>query len=64
MIRSRPWTGFLLVCVFLGCHSVGRAEGAGEGEAVPPLSRQQIEQIVRDYLLREPEVLFQASQEY
>ena len=64
MIQCRLWSGFFLVCVLLGCHSAGRAKGAGEGEAVPPLSRQQIEQIVHDYLLREPEVLFRASQEY
>ena len=31
--------------------------------ADPPLSRPEIEQIVRDYLLREPEVVYEAIQE-
>ena len=55
----------LLLLAAFGQARPGRAaEPPDGGEAIPPLSRQQIERIVRDYLLREPEILFQAAQIY
>ena len=47
-----------LLPVLLGVAPAVRADN------LPPLSREQIEQVVHDYLMREPEVLYQAAQIY
>ncbi|TDH63120.1 DsbA family protein [Dankookia rubra] len=63
MARRRIGFALLLLLAAFGQVRPGRAaEAADGGEAIPPLSRQQIEQIVRDFLLREPDILFQAAQ--
>jgi protein-disulfide isomerase len=65
MVWRRIGFGLLLLMAAFGHVPPGYAADVPEGgEAIPPLSRQQIEQIVRDYLLREPDILFQAAQIY
>ena len=62
--RPRIRLGLVLACALLGAPLASRAEDASGGDPLPPLSRQQVERIVRDYLLREPEVVVQAAQEH
>jgi protein-disulfide isomerase len=59
--RARRW---LHGCAGLGLAvlAAAPAQAAGEGDAAG-LPAEQIERIVRDYLLREPEVVYQALQE-
>lgn len=65
MTWRRIGFGILMLMAAFGHVPPGYATDVPEsGEAIPPLSRQQIEQIVRDYLLREPDILFQAAKIY
>ena len=49
----------LAVLIALGASRTARAD-----DDVPPLTREQVEKVVHDYLMREPEVLFEAAQVY
>jgi protein-disulfide isomerase len=58
----------MLGCVGLGLvaflsASAGAASQAGSEDPAAGLTPQQVEKIVHDYLLREPEVIYQALQE-
>jgi protein-disulfide isomerase len=58
--RGRPMAGLLLAgLVATGAVSAAAEEGAPAGD----LSVEQIERVVRDYLLREPEIIYQALEE-
>ncbi len=51
----------LLVAVLLACGLASPKAARAQGEA--PMSAREVERIVKEYLLREPEVLYEALQE-
>ncbi len=61
MRRWQKWATALMT--ILGLSLPLASAGADDGHAHGDLSREQIEAIVRDYLMREPEVVFQALEE-
>ena len=61
MRRWQKWATALMTILGLSLPLAGA--GADDGHAHGDLSREQIEAIVRDYLMREPEVVFQALEE-
>ena len=61
MRRWQKWAMALMTILGLSLPLAGA--GADDGHAHGDLSREQIEAIVRDYLMREPEVVFQALEE-
>src|ERR1700761_7556134 len=63
MRRKRILSFGLFAAAVLGAGGMARADG-GDDVHVDQLSRSQVEQIVHDYLLHNPEILFQAAQEY
>jgi protein-disulfide isomerase len=62
MGRGRSWAGVGLILGMLWGAS-GAELHAADRAAAPELSAEQIEQIVREYLLREPEIIYEALQE-
>lgn len=61
MRRWQKWAMGLMMS--LGLVMPVASAGADDGHAQVDLSTEQIEAIVRDYLLREPEIVFQALEE-
>jgi protein-disulfide isomerase len=61
-MRSRSWAGFCLIIGMLWGLS-GAELRAADGATSSELPAEQIERIVREYLLREPEIIYEALQE-
>ena len=62
MWRDRSWVGFCLILGMLWGAS-GAELRAADQAASPELPAEQVERIVREYLLREPEIVYEALQE-